>query len=154
MRCVPFTNPVPDSEKDPHLREKLTSEAHAPAVLAWLVAGCRDWQREGIGKCAAVTTATSAYRADMNRAGAFFEDCCELGEGYETAAKAMRHAYEEWCRANGVRNPLAANALGHRLRALGATGGDDASKKTVTDAVGKFPATRDRFWFGVRLRER
>ncbi|MEI9950639.1 MAG: phage/plasmid primase, P4 family [Pseudomonadota bacterium] len=156
MRCVPFTNPVPDREKDPHLREKLTSSEHAPAVLAWLVAGCLVWQREGIGKCEAVTTATKAYRADMNRAGAFFEECCELGEGdgFEAAARAMRAAYDEWCRANGVRNPLAANALGHRLRALGATGGDDASKKTVTEAVGKFPATRDRFWSGVRLRER
>jgi putative DNA primase/helicase len=158
MRCVPFTNPVPDDEKDPHLRQKLTSQEHAPAVLAWLVAGCRAWQREGIGKCAAVTTATSAYRADMNRAGAFFEECCELGEGYETPAKAMRHAYEEWCKSNAVRTPLTANALGQRLRALGAEGGDDTSRRTVTEAVkamGKFPAraaVRDRFWFGVRLR--
>ena len=124
----------------------------------WLVAGCTAWQREGVGKCAAVTTATSAYRADMNRAGAFFEECCELAPDQETSAKAMRHAYEEWCKSNNVRNPLAPNALGQRLRALGATGGDDASRRTITEAtkaVGSIPARpaiKDRFWSGVRLR--
>lgn len=159
MRCVPFTNPVPEGEKDPHLREKLTSAEHAPAVLAWLVAGCLAWQRQGIGKCAAVTAATRAYRADMNRAGAFFEECCELGDGFETPAKAMRHAYDEWCKANGVRAPLSASALGQRLRGLGATGGDDTSRRVIqpaTRTVGTIPgrpAVTDRFWFGVRLVE-
>lgn len=158
MRCVPFTNPVPDAEKDPHLREKLTSEEHAPAVLAWLVAGCRAWQREGVGKCTAVTAATRAYRADMNRAGAFFEECCELGEGYETTAKDMRDAYDKWCRDNAVRLPLSAKALGQRLRDLGAAGGNDESRRVIKPAVKaigkKFeaqPAVVDRVWFGVRL---
>ncbi|MEI9940051.1 MAG: phage/plasmid primase, P4 family [Pseudomonadota bacterium] len=157
VRCVPFTNPVPEHEKDRQLREKLTSAEHAPAVLAWLVAGCMAWQREGIGKCAAVTSATQAYRADMNRAGTFFEDCCELSPGHETSARAMRHAYDQWCKANSVRAPLAAKAFGQRLRALGATGGDDTSRRVVqpaTKAVGSIaaqPAVMDRFWTGVRL---
>jgi P4 family phage/plasmid primase-like protien len=165
MRCVPFTNPVPKAEQDPDLRATLAGPEHAPAVLAWLVAGCLAWQKQGIGTCAAVGAATRSYRSDMNQAAGFFADRCELtGDAAdEVPRKRMRQEYESWCRSNGVRHPLSADGLGQRLRSLGC--GDDGDRlrpvKVVTaggnaaanpTAAQTKAAGRDRHWIGVRLR--
>lgn len=146
VRCVPFVNVIPKTEQDKALREKLAAPEHAPAVLAWAVAGCLAWQRNGIGTCAAVETATREYRRDMNQAAGFFDECCEadpdpLGPG--VVATALRHAYEQWCKANGVQRALQGKAWRRRLLALGATGGDDDSR----DSKGQ------RRWLGIRLRK-
>jgi P4 family phage/plasmid primase-like protien len=141
VACVPFTRVVPKERQDKELREKLASAEHAPAVLAWLVEGYLEWQRDGLGTCAAVTGATAAYKRDMNQAARFFDDCCEKGDGYTVAAPLLRNAYTEWCQAEGVRHPLQGKAFGQRIRALGATGNDDESR------VGGV-----RTWYGIRLR--
>ncbi len=114
MRCVPFVNQVPKSEQDPRLREKLTSDAHAPAVLRWLVEGCLAWQRDGLGDCAAVAKATSDYRTSMNQAAGFFEDVIVVtgNPDDEIANRAMVRAYEHWCEQNHVRQPVTAKGLG------------------------------------------
>jgi putative DNA primase/helicase len=143
VRCVPFTHVIPPAEQDKALREKLTSAEHAPGVLAWLVAGCLAWQREGIGTCAAVEAATRAYRRDMNQAAGFFDEHCELtgNPGDVVPAAQLRARYDAWCKVNGVRRPLQTAAWRKRLLELGVTGGDDASR------VGGH-----RVWSGIRLR--
>jgi P4 family phage/plasmid primase-like protien len=153
VRCVPFTNPVPKVEQDRHLRETLTSPEHAPAVLRWLVDGCVAWQRSGLGDCAAVASATTAYRASMNQAAGFVEARLAVtGDPADAVpSRAMRVAYEKWCEANSVRRPLDAKGLGQRLRALGVQGGDDSTKRETRPATGNIPAQKDRHWLGVRL---
>ncbi len=142
VRCVPFTHVIPKAEQDQALKEKLTAPEHAPAVLAWAVAGCLAWQRDGIGSCAAVEAATTAYRRDMNLAAGFFDECVVLDPTGQVDATTLRNRYVTWCSANSVRQPLAGAAWGKRLEALGVTGGDDASR-----------VNKKRRWFGIRLRD-
>jgi putative DNA primase/helicase len=140
VRCVPFTRVVPKERQDKGLREKLSSPEHAPAVLAWLAQGCRDWQQRGLGSCAAVEQATTSYRRDTNQASGFFDDCLRLAPEAEASCADVAAAYQSWAQRNGVRNPLAPKQLGARLRQLGAKGGDDSSRKNGA-----------RRWFGIQL---
>ena len=43
---VPFTVIIPEAERDLKLPEKLNHER--PAILAWMVRGCLEWQRQGL----------------------------------------------------------------------------------------------------------
>jgi putative DNA primase/helicase len=141
VRCVPFTNVIPKAQQDKALREKLAGPEHAPAVLAWAVAGCLEWQAHGIGTCGAVEEATAGYRRDMNQAAGFFDEHLIADAKGQVDAARLRARYDSWCIACGVRQPLQGKAWGKRLTALGATGGDDKTR-----VKGK------RTWFGIRLR--
>lgn len=84
----------------------------------------------------------------MNRLAGFVDECVEVTRDAADAvpSRRMRERYEAWCRSAGVRSPLTPRAFTPRLRELGVTGGDDASKRGTG-------AERDRTWFGVRLRD-
>ena len=56
---LPFLVTVPESERDPDLPEKLKAEW--PGILAWMIAGCIDWQERGLRPPAAVLEATKTY---------------------------------------------------------------------------------------------
>jgi hypothetical protein len=53
----------------------------------------------------------------------------------------LRARYEAWCRDNGVQRPLQGKAWRGRMLALGATGGDDASR-----------VNGQRTWVGIQLK--
>jgi P4 family phage/plasmid primase-like protien len=152
-RVVPFTQVVPRGEQIADLAEQLASHAHAPAVLAWLVEGCSAWQRQGIGTCEAVEQATRGYRENMNRLAGFVEEHLEITRDPSDVLRncEVRSRYEIWCRDQNVRAPLAPKHFAARLRALGASGGDDNSKR---DFCLSGRAVRERCWIGVRFRER
>lgn len=109
LRLVPFEQSF-EGREDRDLVDKL--EAELPGILAWAVAGCLEWQRDGLGTAGAVTRATAEYRQDEDVLGAFLEERCELGG--ETATTELRDAYERFCEDLGEK-PLAANMLGRRL---------------------------------------
>ena len=65
LHLVPFTETIPENERDPSLGEKLRAEYSG--ILAWAIQGCLDWQREGLKPPAAVREATTAYRRFRRR---------------------------------------------------------------------------------------
>ena len=75
VRLVPFTVAIPDDRQDKHLPDKLRGEQSG--ILAWLVQGCLDWQRHGLGLPASVQAATAQYRASEDTLNEFLETCCE-----------------------------------------------------------------------------
>jgi len=99
IRLIPFTVTIPNDEKDPHLVEKL--QAERDGILAWAVAGCLAWQREGLGIPVAVAEATEAYRNESDRLGAFLEECCIVEEYARAGKSEVYAAYEQWCRDSG-----------------------------------------------------
>jgi putative DNA primase/helicase len=117
VRRVPFVNPLPKDKQDPRMREKLRTPEARAAVLAWAVRGCLEWQERGIGTCAAVDRSSAEYRSEMDRAAGFFADRCAFETYARVSAGALRDAYEDWCRDQGVRLPLTSNDLAARLRA-------------------------------------
>jgi putative DNA primase/helicase len=76
LRLIPFDVVIPAKERDPKLIDKLRAEW--PGILAWLVRGCIDWQRHGLGDPAAVTEATRAYRKSEDVIGRFLEEQCVM----------------------------------------------------------------------------
>lgn len=113
IRLVPFEESF-EGREDRDLAGKL--EAELPGILAWAVAGCLEWQRDGLGTAGAVTRATAEYRQDEDVLGAFLEERCELSG--EVATTELRAAYERFCEDLGEK-PLAANVLGRRLAKRG-----------------------------------
>jgi putative DNA primase/helicase len=95
----------------------------APGILAWLVAGCRRWQIEGLGELPeAVKDATAEYRRDCDQLGEFFEDRCVIAPDdpskFETA-QALYDAYLQHCQQNNEKTIISKTEFGLRLRGKG-----------------------------------
>lgn len=114
IKLVPWDVTIPPAERDPHLREKLKTEVSG--ILNWMIAGCLDWQRNGMQEPAGVTAATEAYRADSDPLSTFLADCCVTSERYTVAAGALFKAYQAWAVEQGIgeRDParMTATAFG------------------------------------------
>lgn len=131
---VPFPHPIPVEKKSPNVRRALVDPEDAgPAILAWAVRGCLEWQQEGLGSCSVVDESTAAYQREMDRIASFFETRCEFGEGLRVSRKEFRETYLQWCKENGVRQPLKATEIAQRIRSLGAT---EAKTRGVRSWVG------------------
>lgn len=146
LRTIPFgvrfvkPDEEPDApvelHADPLLREKLLEEA--PGILAWMVQGCLEWQRDGLGYPKAVKDATAGYRAEMDILGNFISDCCVVSESAHATAKDLYGAYNRWCESTGEK-PMTQTMVGKRLTERGF---DSAQ-------VGK---VRARTWIGIGIR--
>lgn len=82
VHLVPFKvqfvdEPQGESERarDKTLPEKLKAEA--PGILAWLVRGCLEWQRQGLNPPPVVRSATEEYRFSEDTIGEFLDACCQ-----------------------------------------------------------------------------
>ncbi len=100
LLVVPFGVTIAPERQDMDLRRRLVEE-HAPAVLAWLVAGAVAWGRSGIGRAEAVKAATQEYRASQDVLGAWLEQHTERVENARTKVGELFDAWREWCRAKG-----------------------------------------------------
>lgn len=133
VQCIPCIHSVPRERQNPRLVHELTSGAEAQGVLAWLVEGCRMWQREGLGSCKAIDSENDAYRAEMNPLAEFAHEKITItGNDSDLMSVAdMREAYAEWCSERREKFPLKAKSFNRALRALGAAGADTDTKVTV-----------------------
>lgn len=59
FHLLPFTSVIPKEERDLSFGDKLKDEW--PGILAWMIEGCLDWQRQGLNPPAIVTAATAEY---------------------------------------------------------------------------------------------
>jgi putative DNA primase/helicase len=137
VRLVPFTVQIPAEEQDKELLAKLRGEL--PGILRWALAGCILWQRHGLGIPDEVRAATEAYRSESDTMGAFLEEYCELGTGFEFSepASALYAAYAQWAREGGEYQ-LSQTAFGRRLEERGIVAvkkGTGGSRKVWRDGV-------------------
>lgn len=98
IKLVPWEVEIPAGEQDQALGDRLRLEA--PAVLAWLVAGYRDWRERGLADPEQVTAATASYRADSDPLGRFLSERCLTGYGSIGSTELFK-AWEQWCAAEG-----------------------------------------------------
>ena len=61
LLLVPFKIEIPAEERDPDFAGKLVAEH--PAILRWMVDGCLEWQRDGLGIPGCVRAASDEYFA-------------------------------------------------------------------------------------------
>ena len=98
IHLIPFTVQIPEDKVDRNLPYKLRKEL--PAILRWAVDGYYLYKKEGLKKPAAVLSAISEYRREMDVISSFLSDCCTIGEG-EIQSNQLYNAYCGWATDNG-----------------------------------------------------
>ena len=135
IRLIPFNVVIPESEQDRDLPAKLRMEL--TGILNWALAGCLEWQRDGLKPPKEVQEATAEYKDEQDAIAPFLKDRCNLGEGEKATATVLYDAYRQWCDANGEK-PMPQRRFGNRLSERGLSGGHVTGSK--------------RWWHGVSLR--
>ena len=102
----PFENTVPPEKRDTGLKHRLS---HKPenrrAVLAWAVAGCLAWQREGLNPPESVKAATEARKAEADPLTEFLTEWLVWGPDHLATVKQLRDAYQEYVDEMGLKHP-------------------------------------------------
>jgi len=124
LRLVPFTQTFWDADKgesgplelkqNKRLTELFKGPAR-PAILAWMVRGCRDWLRDGLTSPAAVIAATADYQTEQDKLAAFLEECCVQFPQCKVKAAPLYDGYRRWSESNGER-PWTNTLFGKRIR--------------------------------------
>jgi putative DNA primase/helicase len=63
--------------------------------LAWAVRGCLDWQNHGLGEPGDVSAATTQYRAEEDRLGAYLTEYCFIAREANVRARDLYAAYRK-----------------------------------------------------------
>lgn len=84
--------------QDKSLPGKLRAEL--PGVLAWMVRGCLEWQRQGLAPPVEVRDATAQYRKAEDVIGDFFAECCEFGQDFDVGATDLYDKFATWYEKN------------------------------------------------------
>ena len=81
FNLIPFDVRIAPEEKDPDLPRKL--EAEYGGILAWMIEGCLDWQRQGLNPPEKVLAATSDYLDSEDTIGLWLSDMCITPDSYK-----------------------------------------------------------------------
>ena len=106
LHLIPFSVTIPKDRQDRELTAKLLTEAEG--ILAWLVAGARDWYANGLPQSDTVAGATRAWQEELDRLRAFLDEQIETvnyaanPEAW-VANKRLYDAYKNWCEETGER---------------------------------------------------
>jgi len=106
-----------DRAQDEILKETLMGELSG--ILASLVKGCLDYQKQGFKQPASVRMATAEYRKSEDQLQQFVDDCCCTGEKYFVKADQIYAAYKNWCFKNqhsAMNNTLFGEKFGNRFK--------------------------------------
>ncbi len=90
-----------ERQKDPDMRERLKDESSG--ILAWLVRGCLEWQRQGLEAPQTVEAATEEYRKEEDIIGQFIEERCTIEPGATVKSGELYGAYTKWAHANEIK---------------------------------------------------
>jgi putative DNA primase/helicase len=128
---VPFTQAIPEGERDPTMKQRLREDPTAQsAILAWALAGCLSWQRDGLAIPTRVRAYTDEYRSENDPVASFLRDACTIDTAEATPRSAMRSAYQQWAFVNGepalTPKELVAALRRHGVHERGKVGGERA----------------------------
>jgi putative DNA primase/helicase len=98
---IPFEVTIPPERRDPHLGDKLRAEL--PGILNYAIAGCLQWQDQGLNSPPAVLEAVAEYKEDMDILGQWIAVRCELGEGYVLHSGTAYSNYRFWADDVGLK---------------------------------------------------
>jgi phage/plasmid-associated DNA primase len=134
IRFIKCNNTVLDGDRIDGYAEKFLFP-ELEGILAWAVAGCLKWQKEGLGTASAIKTATDSYRQESDILGDFIQDCCIIEPGTTVTKAELKEKYHSWCQDNGI-EPVSQKTFKSRL-----------SEKGIFDS--KSGSTR--YWRGIEL---
>ncbi|MBW2053870.1 MAG: DNA primase [Deltaproteobacteria bacterium] len=106
MHLIPFRlryvdrEPAEENERraDKYLGDKLKKEASG--ILAWLVRGCLEYQKQGLKPPKEILEATAEYRRDEDILADWLEDYCDIGPDEKGQASDLHDHFVKWFRKN------------------------------------------------------
>lgn len=99
MHMIPFTVTIPPERRDGRLTEKLLAERDG--ILAWAVAGCLAWQREGLKPPASVVSATEEYFEAEDALGRWLDERCVRTANAKSLTAELFTDWKQWAEASG-----------------------------------------------------
>ena len=116
---VPWSETIPEDQKDIRFREKLIA-AEGPGILDWIVQGARDFITNGLPRPEAVTTATNEYRTESDVVGAFLSERCFQGsrDGLFCPSAELLKAFNAYAKEQGEAE-MSARTFADRMAARG-----------------------------------
>jgi putative DNA primase/helicase len=117
VKVVPWEVEIPEGEED--VRLPATLRAAAPAVMAWLIVGLRDYTESGLTAPEPVRTHTSEYVRDSDPLARFLSERTVAAVGIKTPARKLYVEYHQWMADLGHRRPASEKAFSDQLRSMG-----------------------------------
>jgi len=100
MRFV--DNPQSENERKADTNLSKDLEKEASGILAYLVRGCLEYQKQGLNRPEIVELATESYRASEDNMQQFIDECCVCNEKAYVGAKRLYDTYITWCKDNNL----------------------------------------------------
>ena len=128
LKLIPFDVTIPDDEQDKKLPLKLAAEL--PGILNWAIAGCLDWQRDGMQEPAVVIEATKEYAEEGDEVGDFIAGECVLGEEFKAPATQLFEMFQHKNPASKMSQHIFGQNLSQRgFRSVRITAGPQKGRK-------------------------
>ena len=99
FHLIPFTVTIPPEDRDGTLTERLKAEW--PGIMAWLVEGCIQWQREGLNPPEAVLVATAEYLKAEDAILAWLDEACVRNVQANEAIGTLYASWKVWAELSG-----------------------------------------------------
>lgn len=99
FNLIPFDVDIPASERDVELFDKLKPEW--PAILFWMITGCRDWLALRLRPPAAVRDATEEYFDAEDTLSLWMRECCHFSTVSSATSSELFKSWEKWAKAAG-----------------------------------------------------
>jgi putative DNA primase/helicase len=99
FNLIPFLVQIPPEERDETLTDRLKAEW--PGILAWMVQGCLDWQRDGLSAPAVVKAATAEYLEAEDALTSWIDDKCERSPQAKETSTDLFLSWKNWADAAG-----------------------------------------------------
>jgi len=99
FHLVPFVVTIPPDERDRTLGDRLRAEW--PGILAWMIAGCMEWQEQGLSPPEAVTSATAAYLEAEDALAAWLDEACTRDANAWETTTALYASWTSWADHTG-----------------------------------------------------
>lgn len=110
---IPWDAYIPSAERIVGLKDLMLAE-EAPGILAWFVAGAREYFESGdLGIPGLVRQKAESFRQEEDHVGRFIEDQLILGGDQFMTREQLLIEYKAWCDSNEVEA-----ADRHKIRAL------------------------------------
>jgi putative DNA primase/helicase len=99
IKLVRFSVFIPPEERDKDLGSKLVAEW--PGILAWMIAGCVEWQRIGLSPPQAVEDATKEYLEAEDTIQLWLNDACRQGKDLWSSFADLFDCWKTWAETSG-----------------------------------------------------
>jgi len=135
VKVIPFTVTIPEENRRP-MREMLDEfREELSGILNWALEGYRRYREAGFTVPAAMKTAGSEYRSEMDILGQFILECAVINRNIESNGKQVWQAYRGWCDERGE-HALAGTRFYQKLRERGFEVKPGHSNKTLIFGLG------------------